>query len=85
VGGKNLLKPALRLMTWYRLVIEEIKNAEVITSYTRWVDAVEVKGAGNQGVYLTFSPRFEHVWLESKKRPLEYVAQKPAGTLSEFR
>src|SRR5208282_896254 len=45
VGGKNLLKPALRLMTWYRLVIEEIKDSEVIASYTRWVDAVQVRGA----------------------------------------
>ena len=24
VGGANLLKPALRLMTWYRLVIERV-------------------------------------------------------------
>jgi hypothetical protein len=32
VGSKNLLKPALRLMTWYRLVIEEITDSEVITS-----------------------------------------------------
>jgi hypothetical protein len=24
VGGENLLKPALRLMTWYRLVIERV-------------------------------------------------------------
>ena len=52
VGGNNLLKPALRLMTAYRLMIEEIKDAEVITSYTRWVDAVQVKGAENQEVYL---------------------------------
>jgi hypothetical protein len=43
VGGKNLLKPELLLMTWYRLVIEEIKDAEVIKSYTRWVDAVQVR------------------------------------------
>jgi hypothetical protein len=35
VGDAKVLKPALRLMTWYRLVIEEIKDAEVITSYTR--------------------------------------------------
>jgi hypothetical protein len=28
VGAKNLLKPALRLMTWYRLVIEEIQDAQ---------------------------------------------------------
>jgi hypothetical protein len=72
VGGKNLLKLALRLMTWYRLVIEEIKDAEVIKSYTRWVDAVQVKGAEDQEVFLTFSPRFEHIWLESKKRLMGY-------------
>jgi plasmid replication initiation protein len=79
VGGNNRLKPALRLMSDYRLVIEEIKDSEVITSYTRWVDAVQVKGAENQEVYLTFSPRFERIWLESKKRLPEYVAEKPAN------
>jgi hypothetical protein len=67
VGGKNLLKPALRLMTSYRLAIEEIKDSQAITSYIRWVDAVQVKEAENQEVYLTFSPRFEHIWLESKE------------------
>jgi hypothetical protein len=29
-----------------------------VTSYTRWVDAVQVIGAENQEVYLTFSPRY---------------------------
>src|SRR5260370_17929304 len=66
-------------MTDYRLMIEDIKDAEVITSYTRWVEAVQVRGAQDQEVYLTFSPRFEHIWLESKKRLLEHVAQKPAN------
>jgi len=79
VGGENLLKPALRLMTRYRLVIEEIKDAEVITNHTRWVDAVQVRGAEDQEVFLTFSPRFEHIWLESKKRLMGYVSQKPAN------
>jgi plasmid replication initiation protein len=79
VGGLNLLKPALRLTTSYRLLIEEIKDAEVITSYTRWVEAVQVRGVENQEVYLTFSPRFERIWLESKKRLMEYVAQNPAN------
>src|SRR5271157_2743358 len=79
VGGEKLLKPALRLMTWYRLVIQEIKDSEVITSYTRWVDAVQVRGAEDQEVFLTFSPRFEHIWLESKKRLMGYVSQKPAN------
>jgi hypothetical protein len=79
VGGENVLKPALRLMTNYRLVLEEIKDGQAITSYTRWVDAVHAKGAENQEVYLTFNPRFERIWLESKKRLLEYVAQKPGN------
>jgi plasmid replication initiation protein len=37
-----------------------------------------VKGTENQEVYVTFSPRFERLWLESKKRLLEYADQKPA-------
>jgi hypothetical protein len=65
-------------MTWYRLVIQEIKDAEVIANHTRWVDSVQVKGADHQ-VHVTFSPRFEHIWLESKKRLPDYVAQKPAN------
>lgn len=77
VGGAKVIKPALRLMTWYRLVIEEIRDSQAITSYTRWVDAVEVKGSENQEVYVTLSPRFERIWLESKKRLLEFSAQKP--------
>ena len=39
VGGENLLNPALELMRNHRLVIEEIKDAKAVTSYTRWVDA----------------------------------------------
>ena len=35
VGGECLPKPALRLMSLYRLRIEEIKGAEVLTSYIR--------------------------------------------------
>jgi len=79
VGGLSLLKPALRLMSYYRLMIEEIKDAQVITSYIRWVESVQVRGADNQEVYLTFNPRFERIWLESKKRLPEYVAEKPAN------
>ena len=86
VGGKNLLKPALRLTTAYRLAIEEIKNSRAITSYTRWVDAVQVREAENQEVYLAFSPRFEHIWLESKKHLLEFAGKKPAhiGLRSQY-
>jgi plasmid replication initiation protein len=79
IGGEKLLKPALRLMSDYRLRIDEIKGAEVITSYTRWLEAVIAQGAENPEVYLTFSPSFERIWLESKKRLPEYVSQKPAN------
>ena len=40
---------------------------------------MQVKEAENQEVYLTFSPRFEHIWLESKKRLVEFAAQKSAA------
>jgi hypothetical protein len=67
-------------MSLYRLrIIEEIKQSEAITSYTRWLEAVQVKGADNREVYLTFSPRFERIWLELKKRLPEYMEQKSAN------
>jgi hypothetical protein len=34
VGGIAQLKPALQLMTTYRLMIQEVTDAEVVTSYT---------------------------------------------------
>jgi plasmid replication initiation protein len=80
VGGIKTFKTALRLATSYRLVIEEIKDSEAITSYTRWVDAVQVRGAEDQEVYLMLSPRFEHIWLELKKYLPKYLSEKPART-----
>jgi plasmid replication initiation protein len=78
VGGQKVLKPALRLAANYRLVIEEIKDSEVITSYTRWVATVEVHGTENPEVYLTFNPRFERIWLELKKLLPRYLSERPA-------
>jgi plasmid replication initiation protein len=80
VGGINLLKPTLRLMTDYRLVIQEVEGPEVLTSYTRWIESVQLKEGENQEVYVTFSPRFERIWLESRKRLPDYMEQKPANT-----
>jgi hypothetical protein len=80
VGGINLLKPALRLMTGYRLVIQEVEGPEVLTSYTRWIESMQLKEGENQEVYVTFSPLFERIWLESKKRLPDYMEQKPANT-----
>ena len=68
VGGITRLKPALRLMTYYRLMIQEVTGTEIVISYTRWLEAVIVKGTENQEVYVTFSPQFERIWLETKKR-----------------
>jgi hypothetical protein len=69
------LKPVLRLMSFHRLRIEEINADEVVTSYTRWVESAQVKGSDNPEVYLTLSPRFERVWLETKKQLPEYVSR----------
>ena len=44
VGGEKVLKPALQLMNAYRLVIEEIEDGKLVSSYTRWVDAVHIEG-----------------------------------------
>ena len=81
VGGIAQLKPALRLMMSYRLVIREVEGTEVLTSYTRWLESVQLKEGENQEVYVEFNPRFERIWLESKKRLPEYMARKPANTV----
>ena len=79
VGDSKAFKPALRLMSWYRLVVEEISDDAVTTSYTRWLDAVQVRGTEDKEVYVTFSPRFERIWLESKKHLVVDADQKPAN------
>ena len=78
IGGIAQLKPALRLMTEYRLVIQDINGAEVLTSYIRWLECVQVKEGPEQEVYVAFSPRFERIWLESRKR-LPDMEQKPGN------
>ena len=79
VGGIAQLKPALQLMTAYRLMIQEVRGAEVVTSYTRWLECVQLKEDTEPEVYVAFSPRFEQIWLESRKRLPEYMEQKPAN------
>jgi hypothetical protein len=79
IGDEKLLKTALKLMSFYRLRIDEIKEDAVVTSYTRWLESVQVRGTENQEIYVTFSQRFERIWLESKKRLPEYVAKEPAN------
>jgi plasmid replication initiation protein len=80
VGGIAQLKPALWLMMSYRLVIREVEGAEVLTSYTRWLESVQLKEGENQEVYVAFNPRFERIWLEARKRLPDYMEQKPANT-----
>ena len=52
VGGPKLLRPALRLMSLYRLRFDEIKGDTVVTSFTRWLECVQVRGSENQEVYV---------------------------------
>jgi Initiator Replication protein len=79
IGDEKLLKPALQLMNVFRLKIDEIKEDEVFTSYTRWLESVQVRGTENQEVYVTFSQRFERIWLELKKRLPQHVVKEPAN------
>ena len=79
VGGIAQLKPALQLMTAYRLMIQEVTSAEVVTNYTRWLECVQVKEDTEPEVYVAFSPRFEQIWVESRKRLREYMEQQPAN------
>ena len=55
-------------MTSYRLMIRDVVGNEVLTSYTRWLECVQVKEGPEPEVYVAFSPRFERIWLESRKR-----------------
>jgi hypothetical protein len=50
IGSEKLLKPALKLTSFYRLRIDEIKEDAVVTSDTRWLESVQVKGTANQEV-----------------------------------
>jgi hypothetical protein len=45
IGSEKLLKPALKLMIFYRLRIDEIREDAVVTSYIRRLESVQVKGA----------------------------------------
>jgi hypothetical protein len=45
------------------------------------VESVQLREAENQEVYLTFSESLERIWLESKKRLLDYVRRAEAGEI----
>jgi plasmid replication initiation protein len=66
-------------MNIFRLRTDEVKEGVVVTSYTRCLDSVRVKGTENQEVYVTFSWQFERIWLESKKYLPDHVAKEPGN------
>ena len=41
---------------------------------------MHLKEGPDPEVYVAFNPRFERIWLESRKRFPEYMEQKPANT-----
>jgi hypothetical protein len=43
-------------------------------------ESVEAKEGGNPEVYVAFNPRFDRIWLESKKRLRNLMKRKPANT-----
>jgi plasmid replication initiation protein len=66
-------------MNVFRLRIDEIIEDAVVTSYTRWLESVQVIGTENPEVHVTFSPQFERIWVESKKNFPAFVAKEPAN------
>jgi len=86
VGGARLLKSALRLLTLYRLRIDEIRDGKAVTIYTRWLEAVQVK---DESVSVTLNPSFKRIWLEVKsalliRRNKRQVRDFEANTRSGF-
>ena len=66
VGGIAQLKPALQLMTAYRLMIQEVTDAEVMTSYTRWLECVQVKEDTEPEVYVASARALSRSGLSQK-------------------
>ena len=67
VGGRQLLKPALKLMSAYRLQIDEITDDKAVTSYTRWVEAVQVVGENQDVCLINVQPAFQEDLATSKE------------------
>jgi hypothetical protein len=61
IGGEKVLKPALRLMSDYRLRIDEIKGNSVVASFTRWLESVQAIGSGKSGSLCDNSVRVSKV------------------------
>jgi hypothetical protein len=73
VGGIAQLKPALRLMLAYRVVIQEVTGPEVLTSYTRWLECVQVKGRPGAGSS-SRSHSADRPWLDCNRPSLGKAA-----------
>jgi hypothetical protein len=43
-------------MTGYRIVIQEVDGSEVLTSYIRWIESVQLKGRRKPGSLRDFQP-----------------------------
>ena len=54
VGEIAQLKPALRLMMSYRLVLRDVVGAEVFHQLPRWLECVQVKEGPEPEVYVAF-------------------------------
>jgi hypothetical protein len=87
VGGISLLKPALRLMIDYRLVIQEVEGPEVLTSYTRWIEIQRITNGLSQARQRTCQRRSSLIASSVSTLPslctgLETTAQKASGKVS---
>lgn len=59
---------SLRWLTFYRLRIDEMRDRQAVTIYTRRLEAVQVK---DENVSVAFNPEFKRIWLEVKKRLID--------------
>jgi hypothetical protein len=65
-------------MNVYRLRIDEIKGGAMITSYTRWLESVEVRGTENQEVFRNIQSTLR-AYLAGIEETAEDVAKEPAN------
>jgi hypothetical protein len=76
VGGITLLKPALRLMTDYRLTIQEVEGPGVLTSYTRWIESGATQGRRKPGSLRDVQPPIRTHLVRVKEAPSELYGAK---------
>jgi hypothetical protein len=83
VGGIAQLKLALSLVTSYRLMIRDVVGYEVFTSYTRWLECLQLKEGPQQEVLVAFSPKRGHRFSDESIRTMTTPYSRARGRKSD--